>query len=187
MNRRIKSAAQVMAVAAFLLVNLASFAQTKRPLVTQNVNNNALITLQGNVRPEANAANDRGPVSADLQLDHLLLLLKRPAELDAAAAQFVDSQHNPKSANFHKWISAAQYGQMFGPAQSDIAAVSSWLESQGFTVNMVYSNSMFIDFSGTSGQIETAFHTQFHNYQVNGETHFANASEPQIPQRWPGW
>ena len=158
MNRRNKSAALLMAVAAFVLVvNLASFAQVKSPLVTQKVDNNVRVTLHGNVRPEANAQNDRGAVSADLQFDHLLLLLKRSPEMEAAAAQFVDSQHNPKSTNFHKWINAAQYGQMFGPASSDIAAVTAWLESQGFTVNLVYANNMFIDYSGTAAQIENAF------------------------------
>ncbi len=182
MNRRNKSAALLMAVAAFVLVvSLASFAQVKSPLVTQKVDNNIRVTLHGNVRPEANAQNDRGPVSADIQLDHLLLMLKRPAALEAAAIAFVDSQHNPKSANFHKWINAAQYGQMFGPAQSDIAAVTSWLTSQGFTVNLVYSNGMFIDYSGTSAQIETAFGTQLHNYDVNGESRIANDRDPQVP------
>ncbi len=182
MNRRITSAALVFAVAAFVFTfSLASQAQGKRQLVTQKVDDNVRVTLAGNVRPEANALNDRGPVSADLQLDHLLLMLKRPAELEAAAAQFVDSQHNPKSANFHQWINAAQYGQMFGPSSSDIAAVTSWLESQGFKVNMVYSNNMFIDYSGTSAQIETAFHTQLHNYDVNGEMHIANDRNPQVP------
>ncbi len=182
MNRRITSAALVFAVAAFVFTfSLASQAQNKRQLVTQKTDDNVRVTLVDNVRPEVTALSDRGPVSADLQLDHLLLMLKRPAELEAAAAQYVDDLHNPKSANFHKWISAAQYGQMFGPSSSDIAAVTSWLESQGFKVNLVYSNNMFIDYSGTSAQIETAFHTQLHNYDVNGEMHIANDRNPQVP------
>src|SRR5664279_4812777 len=104
-----------LTVVAFVTTfNLASNAQAKRLLVTQKIDNSQLTTLVGNVRPEANALNDRGPVSTDLQFDHMLLLLNRPADLDAAATQYIDSQHNPKSANFHKWLSAAQFGQMFG-------------------------------------------------------------------------
>ncbi len=189
MIRRTTPAALALALAAFVFTcTLASSAQTKRPLVTGKVDNQVRVTLHGNLRPEANAHNDRGPVSADMQFDHLLMLLKRPAELDAAAAKFVDDLHNPKSANFHKWVNAAQFGQMFGPASSDIAAVTSWLESQGFTVNLVYSNNMFIDFSGTAAQIENAFHTQIHNYDVNGESYVSpmTAHRRFLP-RWHRW
>ena len=30
-------------------------------------------------------------------------------------------------------------------------------------------------------QLRSAFHTQIHKYVVNGETHYANATDPQIP------
>ena len=39
-----------------------------------------------------------------------------------------------------------------------------------------------IDFSGNIGQVESAFHTSIHKYvMANGEQHFANSSDPQIP------
>jgi subtilase family serine protease len=177
-----KAAARFLAVAAFALsVSFALQAQTKPLLVTQKIDNNVLVTLRGNTRPEANSDNDIGLADDNAQLDHMLLLLQRPPALEAQLEQFIDNLHNPKSASFHKWISAAQFGATYGPAQSDIDAVTDWLESQGLTVNLVYSNDMFIDFSGTSGQIASAFHTEFHNYQVNNETYFANASDPQVP------
>ena len=131
-------------------VNLAAHSQTKPRLVTQKIDDGVRITLAGNVRREANAKNDVGEVSPDMQLDHMLLLLQRPASLEAQLEQFIEDLHNAKSANFHKWLSAAQLGQAYGPAQSDVDAVTSWLESQGLTVNMVYSNNMFIDFSGNA-------------------------------------
>jgi len=40
---------------------------------------------------------------------------------------------------------------------------------------------MVIDFSGTAGQVRTAFHTEIHNLVVNGKNHIANISDPQIP------
>jgi len=182
MNRRITSAVMTLTAAAFLFAALAtSSAQVKRPLITQQVNDNVRITLTGNVRPEANALNDRGPVSADLQFDHMLLLLRRPAELEAQLQKDIDDMHNPKSPNFHKWLNSVQFGQKYGPAQSDIAAVTSWLTSQGFKVNFVYNNNLFVDFSGDAATIERAFGTQIRNYQVNGKDYVANASNPQVP------
>ena len=38
-----------------------------------------------------------------------------------------------------------------------------------------------IEFSGTAAQVQQAFHTEIHRYTVNGEDHWANASDPQIP------
>ena len=39
----------------------------------------------------------------------------------------------------------------------------------------------WIGFSGTTGQIKAAFHTEIHRYITGGETHYANASDPAIP------
>jgi subtilase family serine protease len=183
MTCRKRSAALVLGVAALAFIGTPVVSQslTKPTLVNNKIDDNVRITLRGNTRPEANTANDRGTVSSNLQFDHLLLLLKRPASLEAQLDQFIDNLHNPKSASYHKWLSAAQFGSTYGPAQSDVDAVKSWLEAEGFTVNVVYSNNMFIDFSGTASQIEEAFHTSMRHYDVNGVSHIANSSDPQIP------
>ncbi|MGA3188713.1 MAG: S53 family peptidase [Bryobacteraceae bacterium] len=150
-------------------------------LIHDKVDENHLVTLAGNTRPEANAANDLGPVANSLSLDHMLLQLKRSPEQEQAAAQFVEDLSNPKSANFHKWISASEFGQKFGLAEEDIQTISGWLESHGFMVNSVYPSGMVIDFSGSAGQVSSAFHTSIHNLDVQGVRHIANMSDPQIP------
>ena len=179
-RRKFASIALAMAALA-LIANPAAQAQTKQILVTQPINNNVTVTLAGNTRPEVNPVLKTAAVATNQKLDHLLLLLKRPAALDAQLTAFIDELHDPSSPNYHQWINAEQFGEQFGPAQSDISAVTSWLESEGFTVNVVYANGMFIDFSGTVGQVETAFHTQINNYDINGVGHFANATDPQVP------
>ena len=55
-----------------------------RELIAGVIDDSRLVTLAGNTRSEANAANDRGPVEGSLALDHLQLLLKRPAEREQA-------------------------------------------------------------------------------------------------------
>ena len=55
------------------------------------------------------------------------------------------------------------------------------VESQGFKVNKVNKSHTIIDFSGSIGQVQTAFQTQIHNFAVKGEQHLANISDPQIP------
>ena len=153
-----------------------------RVLVTQPVNENLLHRLSGNTRSEANAQNDAGPVDDNLTMDHMILQLQRPPEQEVALRQLIDSQSDRQSPNYHHWLTAAEFGSSFGPAQEDIDSVTTWLKSHGFQVNSVYPNGMAIDFTGTAGQVRTAFHTAIHNLNVNGEAHIANMSDPQLPE-----
>ncbi len=164
---------------------LALMAQTGRraePLIRDQIDENKLVTLSGNTRPEATAENDLGAVSDDLSMDHMMLQLHRSPAQEQAVAQFIDSLHDRKSANFHKWLTAAQFGEKFGMADGDIQTVTAWLESHGFSINLVYPSGMVIDFTGTAGQVRRAFHTNIHNLDVSGVRHIANMSDPQIPQ-----
>jgi hypothetical protein len=140
-----------------------------------------MVILRGNTRPEANAKNDRGRVADELTLHHLMLQLQRTPEQEQALQQFIRDIHDPNSPLFHNWITAAEFGQRYGVPSADVAKVTDWLESQGFTVNLVYPNQMLIDFTGTAGQIRQAFHTEIHNLLVKGQAHIANMSDPQIP------
>jgi len=149
--------------------------------VTQAINDSKLVTLKGHVIPLANATTDRGAVVDSLNLDHIQLVLQRSPEQEAELEQLMNEQNDKNSPNFHKWLTAEDFGARFGVAQEDIDAITSWLESHGFTVNQVYPNHMLIDFSGTAGQMRTAFHTPIHNIDFNGEPHMANMANPQIP------
>jgi len=173
----------VRTVAALSLVCLAANAQVSRrvPAIAQPLDESELIRLPGNVRPEANRHNDRGPVDASLPLDHLLLQLKRLPGTEAAVQKFLDSQQDPRSPNFHQWLTAAQFGERFGTVPQDLGIVTRWLGSHGFVVNQVHPNRMLIDFSGTAGQVREAFHTEIHNLEVNRTIHIANMSDPRIP------
>ncbi len=178
-----KSLWLVLTLAGPLLVfSSRGYSQTALPraLITQSIDENRLVTIPGNTRPEANSRNDLGPVDDSLHLD-MYLQLKRSPEQDLAAEQFVASLTDPTSPNFHKWITAAEYGQRFGASSEDIATVSRWLESHGFIVNRVPSHNMVIDFSGNAGRVREALHTEIHTLQVAGERYFANMSDPQIP------
>ena len=118
------------------------------------------MTLAGNTRPEAkNPGNDRGPVADDMPMPHMMLQLRRPAAQEQALQALIDQLHDPKSPNYHHWLTATEIGTRFGPAASDIATVTAWLGRRGFAVNLVYPNAMVIDFSGTAGQVRGAFHT----------------------------
>jgi subtilase family serine protease len=153
-----------------------------RGLIVDKLDENRLHRIEGNTRSEAVPQNDRGPVPADLSMDHLLLQLQRSPEQEQAVHDFIDALHNPDSPSFHKWLTAEEFGERFGASQADIDAISGWLRSHGLTVHSVYPNGMLMDFSGTAGQVRAAFHTEIHYLEVNGRSHLANMSDPQIPE-----
>src|ERR1700733_1137334 len=175
----------LLSCAVLLLTCVALRSQTAervQALIRENVDEDKLATLAGNTREEANAENDFGAVSDGLSLDHMMLQLKRSPQQEQAAAQLIADLHNPQSPSFHKWMTARDFGQNFGLAESDIQSITQWLESQGFVVNFVYPSGMAIDFSGNAGQVRRAFHTSIRNLEVNGVRHMANVSDPQIPE-----
>ena len=177
-----KNQSRFFAALLTLVVPFALGAQTlRRPLIRQAIDENNLHRLAGNTRPEVRTAADAGAVADAFAMDHMLLQLQRSSEQEQAAQTFVQQLHDPKSPNFHKWITAAQYAQSFGLAQQDIDTVTAWLRSHGFTVNAVYPNGLTIDFSGTAGQVARAFHTSIHYLDTNGQRHVANISDPEIP------
>ncbi len=152
-----------------------------QPRITHAVDESSRVTFKGTVHPLANAANDRGAAPDGMQLERLHLVLKRSPAQEAALQQLISGMHAPGSANYHQWLTPEQFGQQFGPADQDIAAVESWLGSHGFQVSAVEPGKQVIEFSGSVAQVRGAFHTQIHKYMVHGETHYGNANDPDIP------
>jgi subtilase family serine protease len=151
------------------------------PRITEIVDEQKLVQLNGQVHPLARAENDQGAVPESLAMPHMLLLLRRSAEQETAFEQVISGMHNPGSPNYQQWLTAEEIGEQFGPAQTDVSAVSGWLESHGFQVNAVYPDGTEIDISGTAGQVRETFHTEIHYYNLNGERHIAGANEPSVP------
>jgi subtilase family serine protease len=171
------------AVASVLFCSMALTAQDAAPTVriVNQINENQLTVLKGNTPPAANSKNDRGRVSSTLPMTGMILVLSRSAEQQAAFDKFVASQYDPKSANYRHWLEPEQVGTEFGPAESDVETVSSWLRTHGFTVDEVSPNRMTIRFSGTAALVESAFHTEIHNLEVKGVKHISNMTDPRIP------
>ncbi len=169
---------------AFILVSvMGTMAQsTVQPRITQAVDEQQLVRLAGNTHPLAQAQYDRGAAPDSMQLERIHLALKRSPAQEAALRQLISDMHKPGSASYHKWLTPEQFGEQFGPSDEDIATVQSWLGSLGFQVGKVQPGKQVIEFSGNVAQLREAFHTQIHKYVVNGETHHANASDPQMPE-----
>jgi subtilase family serine protease len=150
-------------------------------MITRAVDDSQRVTLRGNVHPMARAEYDKGAAPSTMTMSHMLLILKRSPDQEAALQALNAQQQDKTSPNYHKWLTPAQFGEEFGPSDQDVTAVTTWLGSHGFQVAPVANGRNMIDFSGTAGEVREAFNTEIHHYVVNAKDHYANASEPQIP------
>ena len=155
--------------------------QFSQPLITQPINESQLTTLKGNTHPLAQPQFDIGIAPPNMPLNRMLLVLKRSPQQDFALRKMLDDQQDKASPNYHKWLTPDEFGMQYGPSDQDMQLVTGWLQSHGFQVNRVAHGRGVIEFSGVESQVEGAFHTQIHAYMVNGQQHWANASDPQIP------
>jgi len=149
--------------------------------VTDTMDDTNRTVLRGNVHPMARAKFDRGAVADAQPVTRIVLVLQRSAEQEAALRQLMEQQQSKNSPNYHAWLTPEQFGQQFGPADEDVRAVTDWLTSHGFQNIKVTKGKTVVEFSGNAGLVRNAFGTEIHKFNVNGEEHFANISDPQIP------
>src|SRR5579884_3622665 len=167
-------------LAAFLTTRAAR-SQGPMARITGAISGAQLHTLRGNVHPLARPEFDHGAAPADLPMERMLLVLSRSAAQQADLENLLQAQQNPALPEYHQWLTPQEFGARFGASDADIATITGWLQSQGFTVNNVYNGKTLIEFSGTAAQVQQTFHTEIHQFVVNGQEHWANASDPQIP------
>ena len=138
-------------------------------------------TKTNTVHPLATKQNDLGRVGGSQVFHRMVLLLDGSDAQKADLTQLLKDQQDKKSADYHKWLTPAQFGERFGPSTNDMAKVTGWLTAQGFSVEKPSNGRRFLLFTGTSTQVESAFQTEMHTYQVNGTRYFANAKPASVP------
>ena len=147
---------------------------------------NQKIALAGNIHPLAKPEYDQGPVEPTLQFSSITVVMAPSPTQQAALDQLLAQQQDRTSPNYHKWLTPEQYADRFGLSQNDVNKVALWLQSEGLTVLRVARGRNAIVVSGTAAQIQSAFSTEIHRYNVRGEQHIANAVPVSIPSALSG-
>ena len=173
--------------ASLFLLSSASFGQPQAPVrearrITQAINDDDRVSLAGDRHPLAMPENEAGAAPADLRFDRMILTLLPDAGQKTALEQLLADQQNPQSPQYHQWLTPEAFGLQYGVSQADLDQVADWLRSHGFAIVEIPAGRLCIVFSGTVSQVESAFQTSIRTYHVNGETHYANAADPEIPR-----
>jgi Pro-kumamolisin, activation domain/Bacterial Ig-like domain (group 3) len=176
-NRSLRTPLSVLLIA--LVLSSLSFAVTPDRIAAIDSSNG--VVLQKSLHPQAQVKFDQGPVDPSLRLGHMVLMTQPSAVQQKALNKLLAEQQDRTSRNYHKWLTPTQFGEQFGLSQNDMNRITNWLKSQGFVIRSVAGARNLVRFSGTAAQVQSAFKSEIHRYNVNGEEHFANSTPLMVP------
>jgi len=188
-HRSFSDRLQRFAAAVFVLLALSGASSSRAqvaPRVAVAVDEAKLITLKGHLAPQLKTATDLGALPVSQPAGRMMLVLQRSVEQEASLRSFLDEAHRPGSPTYHQWLTPATFGAQYGVADSDLQQIAGWLQSQGLTVAKISMGKTTVEFTGTVGQVNQAFHTSLHSYNLNGENVYSANSEPQVPAAFSG-
>jgi subtilase family serine protease len=167
--------------AALPICLFASLLPAQQNRISAPVDRRNSVVIRGSVPLQARPQFDQGAVAGDFTLGNLTLVLRPSAAQQADLDQLLTEQQDPTSPNYHKWLTPEAYADRFGTSAADMEKIAGWLRDEGFVVRYTARGRDFLSFSGTASQVQSAFNTRVHRYQVGGVSHFANAVDLSLP------
>jgi subtilase family serine protease len=168
------------AVVAGLLAAL-SLAVAQPVRVTQRLDASKATVLIGNRTSKALPEDDDGPLDVSRNIGGITIQLKPSASQAADLQEFLEQQRIPSSPDYHRWLTPEQYATRFGVSPADLEQVTTWLQTEGLSVDYVARARTWVMFSGTAGRVGHTFRTEIHRYNIQGKLHFANTADPSVP------
>src|SRR5256714_8587031 len=139
------------------------------------------VTLHGSAPAWANSSNFASAADPNENVGFRVYLGWSGADAAEALAHAVS---DPKSSQYGQYLTPAQFRNQFAPSQAQVAAVQSWLKSQGFSVIYTPTNNHYVAAEGTVAQAQAAFLTQFGMYNVAGKSVRSPSHDVAIPSSW---
>jgi subtilase family serine protease len=153
-----------------LLFSIVMIEATKAQAASpRSIDDSDTVMLRGNVHPLTRTTVDAGATSWSLPMEHLILVLKRSTEKQAALTRLLAEQQDPASENFHRWLTPDEFGARFGHSSAEVATVADWLRSYGFVINEISHSRSWINFSGTAGDLNRAFQAEIHDFSLTAK------------------
>ena len=121
-----------------------------------------LVTLPNSAAKLTASAQPVGPHSSTGTITVALLLRTSNA---AGQQSLITSLYDKNSPNYHHWLSTGQFMAEFAPAASDVAAAQNFLTQAGLHLAASSAPTMLLA-TGTTSQVEAAFHTQINDYST---------------------
>ncbi len=124
----------------------------------------------------ASAASAQNVVPATTPESAKVWLASRPGLAEAARAV-----SDPKSSQFHHYLTAQQVRDQYAPTDDQVSAVTGWLTGAGLTVDKVGADNFYVQVSGTAAAVNKAFGTTLSLFVINGKAQQAPSTDLAIP------
>ncbi|HET6434060.1 S53 family peptidase [Dyella sp.] len=110
---------------------------------------------------DSQSAVDMGLAPASQPVNVTLMLALRD---EAGLERFIQQTVTPGSANFHKFLSTAEFARRHGATDAQLRRMQAYLARQGLR-STVLDNHITVRVSGTLEQFGKAFHVPIHSYR----------------------
>jgi kumamolisin len=174
MRRRLVFGATLVALA---LSGVAPGLAAAAPAVSAGTGR-PVATLLDTVPRLVRSATDLGGLDP-LRTLHVLLPLERANQ--RALDEYVENVYRPHSADFHHFLSPAEFGERFGAPVQRVGSVIRTLRNLGLQVSAPAPNRLFVEASGPVALLETVFGTSLHNFTLGGRSFYANIRDIRLP------
>jgi subtilase family serine protease len=135
-----------------------------------------LAHIRGSYLPTT--ARKTGKISTTRQMSVDVVLA--PAN-QAGLNSLLNGLYTPGSADYGHWLGAGQFDSQFAPSQATVQATTTYLQSQGLTVQPT-ATPFLLHAVGSSAQIEAAFATTIDNYRnAQGVSFYSNTTPASVP------
>jgi len=137
--------------------------------------------------PEAVASGHAAPIAPMAQTQRLQFALVLPLRNETELHDLLKQLQDPRSPNFHRYLSVDEFTARFGATARDYAEVIRWAKANGLTVTETTRNRHVIDVEGSVATINRALHVQMGTFQhpTEARTFFAPDREPTTDLRVP--
>lgn len=119
--------------------------------------------------------------------NHLSLAIGLPLRNQPVLDEFLRQLYDPRSTNFHRFLTPPEFTARFGPTAADYAAVQAFARSNGFQITGTHGNRLLLDVRANVADIQRAFHIQMRKYKHPREPRdfFAPDLEPTVADTLP--
>lgn len=138
----------------------------------------AVVQVRGNVSPLVAKATFVGHHNPSAMLNiNVALPLRNLGQLD----QFLHDVKDRSSPSFHRFLTPAQFKALYGPTDSQVAAVAAFLKQHGITVLGPSGNNTRVYGRASTAVLEGAFGVAINDYSYNGTKFYSANSNPLVP------
>ena len=142
------------------------------------------MSLRGHVPAAVARLTPTGRLPATNQLS---LAIGLPLRNQSELAELLRQLGDPRSPNYHKYLTPEEFTARFGPTEQDYAAVKEFARTNGLAVTGTFGNRLLLDVAGRTPAVEAAFHINLRTYRhpLENRDFFATDMEPTVDASLP--